>query len=319
MATSLKYATKQLIWSCCRHRRGHAKDIFLFSTRRGGSTLLMETIAANRGVRYIDQPFSLFTASRTHRNQLPHPPLSQFITLDQESERRVHDFVERLLSGDLSVNAPWEFWSPEFDFRTSRSVLKIVDAKPLIDWFGRQFDVHTVFSTRHPIPTSLSIMRNGWGLTAPAYLANEEYMLALSDRQTAFAHDVMRGRKELSKHVLNWGLENLIPVRLLPEREDWLYVSSERAATEPLQTVQLLAERLGLGDKDAMLARLTRPSRSTKRLHSETVATGASPAAIEGWRRHVTDDDIRDAMNILDTFEIPLYSDTNFNTAPSLR
>lgn len=303
-----RYAVKEALWLLGRHRPGPKRNICLFSTRRGGSTWLMEVIAANRGVRYVDQPFSLHHPAPGHIRRLPIPAQSQFTSLEGGEEERVRAFVEDLFAGRLHVNAPWEIWHPTFHWTTDRLVLKIIDAKPLIDWFDRTFDVHIVYSTRHPIPSALSVIRNDWALTAHAYLRDEAFVAAwLDEAQTALAWDLLRSGAPLQQHVLNWTLENLVPLRLLPKRPHWCYVSYEQATLDPAGTVAFLAERLDLPNRDRMMKQVQAASRSTRKLASTYDPERDAQGRLRAWRRHVSEEDERTAMHILEAFEIDLY------------
>lgn len=303
-----RYAVKEALWLLGRHRPGPGRDIALFSTRRSGSTWLMEVIAVNRGVRYSDQPFSLHHPSPGHARRLPIPARSQFTSLHGEDEARVRAFVAAVLDGSLSVNAPWELWHPAYHWRTDRVVLKIVDAKALIDWLDRTFPLHIVYSTRHPIPTSLSVIRNGWALTAQAYLLDPRFVEAwLTDEEVDDAWDVLRGGSPLEQHVLNWTLENLAPLRLLPDRPHWLVVPYEAATLDPAGTVDLLADRLDLPDRDRMHKQVRVASRSTRRLASTFDPAKEARERLRAWRRYVTEAEEDAAFEILDRFGVDLY------------
>lgn len=305
LSLAARYAVKEAIWLLGRHRRGAGKDIALFSTRRSGSTWLMELIAVNRGIRYSDQPFSLHHPAPGHARRLPLPARSQFTSLEGEDEERVCAFVAAILDGSLSVNAPWELWHPAYHWRTDRVVLKIVDAKPLIDWLDRTFALSVVYSTRHPLPTSLSVLRNGWGLTVQAYLEDPRFVAAwLTEDEVAYAWDLLRGGTPLEQHVLNWTLENLVPLRLLPERPHWLFVPYETATLDPEGTINLLADRLDLRDRDRMLKQRRVASRSTRRPAS---TFDPAPEWLRAWRRHVTAAAEEAAFRILDRFGVGLY------------
>jgi hypothetical protein len=311
-STPLKLACKQLakevVWLLSRHAPGAQKDICLFSSRRGGSTWFMEVIASNRGVRYIDQPFSLYRFSPGHLGRLPVRHHSQFASLPGRTEEQFSAFVRDLLAGTVQVNAPWEVWHPTFHWRTHRVVLKILAAKPLIDWFDRTFDVHIVYSTRHPIPTALSVMRNGWGLTVRSYLQDEQFASNhLNDRQLDYAWDLLRAGTPLQQHMLNWAVENLVPLRLLPKRPQWLYASYEEALLAPEETLERLETTLHLPDRDRMFRQIGTASRSTRKLVSATRAQDDARGALASWRKHVTEEDERVAFEVLDRFGIDLY------------
>jgi len=315
-----RYAVKEALWLLGRHRPGAARNIALFSTRRSGSTWLMEVVAVNRGIRYSDQPFSLHHPSPGHARRLPIPARSQFTSLEGEDEERVRAFVASLLDGSLSVNAPWELWHPTYHWRTDRVVLKIIDAKPLIDWFDRTFPLHIVYSTRHPIPTALSVLRNGWALTAQAYLQDPRFVEAwLTEDLVAYAWDVLRGGTPLEQHVLNWTLENLVPLRLLPERPHWLFAPYETATLDPAGTVDLLVNHLDLPDRKRMLKQARVASRSTRRLSSTFDPEEAARERLRAWRRHVTEPEEDAAFRILDRFGVGLYRRGEDLPAPARR
>lgn len=308
LSLAWRYAIKETIWLLSRHRPGPGKNIALFATRRGGSTWLMEVVAVNRGIRYIDQPLGLHRSAPGHIHRLPLRERSQFVSLEGEDEARVRAFVSALLDGSLAINAPWEPWHPTFHRRTDRVVLKILAAKPLIDWFDRTFNLHIVYSTRHPIPTALSILRNEWGLTAQAYLRDAHFAATYLDQpQLDFAWDVLRHGSPLQQHVLNWVLENLVPLRLLPQRPHWLYVPYEQTVLDPDGTIALLAENLDLPDVDRMRKQVHAASRSTRRLVSTYDPAEEARGRLRAWRRHVSEEEEREAMALLERFEIDLY------------
>ncbi|MEL7168871.1 MAG: hypothetical protein AAGN64_05930 [Bacteroidota bacterium] len=301
-------ALKETIWTWSRHEPGPDKDIAIFSTRRSGSTWFMELIAANRGVRYIDQPFSLHHPAPGHARELPLLSHSQFVELDPIERARVHSFLTRLLAGDLYVNAPWEPWHPTYHRRTNRSVLKIVDAKGLIDWIDEVFAPHILYSTRHPVPVALSVLRNGWPLTAQAYLRSPSFVERHLDAQTLdYCWRCLHEGTPLEQQVLNWGVENLEPLRLLGDRPHWTYIAYEDVVAEPERVTRHLADVLNLHDLDRMQAQVRRASRSTRRLKSTAHAQPDATERLSAWRRHVSADELRRAFDVLDRLGIDLY------------
>ena len=57
------------------------KPIFIFATRRGGSTLAMAMIASQPGVDFCSEPLTLWRA-HPHFGLLPHPRRGCFVDLD---------------------------------------------------------------------------------------------------------------------------------------------------------------------------------------------------------------------------------------------
>ncbi len=92
---------EELLWYLtCVHEQGSEPNILLFATRRGGSTFLMELIAANRGVRSIDQPFEVSSkfATAAQVADLPLFEDGQLSSLDERSARRLQSVTERIFS-----------------------------------------------------------------------------------------------------------------------------------------------------------------------------------------------------------------------------
>ena len=211
-------------------------------------------------------------------------------------------------SGEVVINAPTKFWKSNVDMKSNRLVLKITDAKPMIDWFDTNVDSQIVYLTRHPIPQSLSCIRNDWTLTVDAHLNDPAFVETnLSDVAVALAHDVMRGDNTLQQFVLNWALENVAPMRVLADRPAWVHVRYEDCVTNPEDTLALLADRLHLTDLDRMRGVLAQPSQSSRRSTEATradIEAGRGADTVTRWRDSIDDDDERRCNELLEAFGI---------------
>lgn len=302
---------KELLWYLtCDHEQGPEPNILLFATRRGGSTFLMELIGANRGVRSLDQPFEM-SATFPTAAQVADIPLfedGQLTSLDERSARRLQALTERIFEGKVVINAPSRVWRRDVERRSDRLVLKITDAKPLIGWFAETVPCDIVYLTRHPIPQSISCLRNDWTLTAGAYLRDDRFIEAnVSDGALALAHDVMRTGTPLQQFVLNWALENVTPMRLLPEHPGWLHVRYEDCVTRPDLMVETVARRLRLTDLLRMNATVNRPSVSSAMSTGETrrlIEEGQAADVVTRWRRGLDDGTEAWCNRLLETFGI---------------
>lgn len=311
LVRSLRATAREAVWfSLLRHRQGAEPNIALFATRRGGSTFAMEVIAANRGIRPLNQPLETQSRNLTMAQALEIPRFhqGQITSLDDDTAAAMQRLVERIFAGEVVINAPTKFWRPEVDLRSNRLVLKITDAKPVIDWFDTTFDVDIVYLTRHPIPQALSCLRNRWTLTVDAHLRDPAFVDAnLSDAALAAAHDVMAGGTALQQFVLNWALENVAPLRLLADRPAWTHIRYEDSVADPEGTLAVLADRLRLPDLDRMHATLTRPSQSSRRSTADTrraIETGRGAATVTRWRDDIDPDDEQAANTLLEAFGI---------------
>lgn len=315
---SLRATVKELVWLTVRHTPGDKPAIGLFCTRRGGSTWLMETIAVNRGVLPLNQPLELLTPNLTpyQYRRLPKLDRGQIVHPDPDQLEELRDYTDDLMAGRIRVNAPHRPWRPEFDRRTDRLLLKIVDAKPMMDWFTEHYDLDVVYLLRHPVPQALSCLRNGWQTTTRAYTGNEWYVEEVlgGGALKEYAERLDRDGTGLERFVVNWVVENLYPLRRLADRPEWLTLSYEECVVDRERTLETVAARLGLTDLDRMRAASERSSRSSGLSTDATLAAiraGDRDALVGGWRERTSAEDRDRAQAVLDRFGVGVYrSDT---------
>lgn len=291
---ALRSLIREMIWlATCDHRQGSKPNVLLFSSRRGGSTFVMELFGVNRGVRTLDQPFATVSRAMTSGQvaRVPRFRLGQLTSVNDEVQPALESMVADLFAGRLVINAPVKVWRRGTTWRSDRLVLKITDAIPIIDWFHHHVPAETVYLTRHPIPQALSCIRNGWNLTIDAHLHDDAFIEAnLSDSSLATAHDIARSGNDLQRFVLNWMLDNIAPLRLLADRPTWTHVRYEDCVTAPEVTLERLAHRLQLVDIDRMQSMVTRPSVSSHISTPETrqeIASGRAASQLTRWRSRV--------------------------------
>jgi hypothetical protein len=304
-ATARSLVREVVWWAACRHRPGPDRDICLFATRRGGSTWAMELIAANRGIRPMNQPLETLSRNLTLAQafEVPRYPLGQITSLDERQAEGLHRYLKRLFDGEVVVNAPVRFWRSGFERVSDRTVLKITDAKAVIDWFDHTLDVDIVYFTRHPVPQALSCIRNGWNLTTDAYLADAAFCERRLGTAEGRCRDLAAQGTELERWVLNWAVENMAPLAHLADRPHWTHVRYEDTVLRPEEELQRLAERLNLRDVVAMHRRLQKPSVSSHASSASTradIRRGDAGAVAYGWRKHVDAEDLVRSARVLE-------------------
>lgn len=311
---ALRATAKELVWLPVRHTPGEQRPICLFCTRRGGSTWLMETLGAARGMLPLNQPLEILTPNLTpyQYRRLPKFDRGQVVLPEADQEQALRAYVDDLLAGRIRVNAPHRPWRRDFHWRTDRLLLKIVDAKPMMDWFDATYDVDIVYLLRHPVPQALSCLRNGWDTTTLAYTRSRRFVdEVLGDPAlAAYAEEVDRDGSGLERFVANWVVENLAPLRVLADRPGWLVLSYEESVVDRERTLETVASRLGLTDLDRMRQASERSSRSSGMSTDATrdaIASGDHTALVGGWQQRLTADDVRRVQAVLDRFGVTVY------------
>ena len=310
---ALRSVVKEAVWAATSHTPGSKPDIGLFASRRGGSTWLMQVIGSAPGVRSLDQPFSVMTANLTpgHYRRIPKYPYGEIVSPAEDEFEALEAYVTSLLAGELPLNAPYRFWERGFERKTNRQVLKIVGAKSIIEWLDTRFGIQVVYVSRHPITQSLSCIRNGWTLTARAFLDNPRFVDAwLPGPVEARCHDLLSNGTELERFVMNWGLENMVPIRS-DRRDHWLNISYEHTALFPDATIELLDSRLDLGGVEILRSALNRPSRSSRLSTAErrsAMRRGDARELVESPLLRVDPKQRAAAMRILDDLGVAIYS-----------
>lgn len=265
------HTTKKLVDSILPdsiyYKQSSRPNILLFSSRRGGSSYLAGLISREPGMRFIDQPFDLNyydQRGKDIRNSyLPSQESSQFISLSVSQIGKVRSYMSLLLDGSLR-----DMSDPYFSPR-NRTILKICNASPLVDWFSEFPDVATIYLVRHPLAQALSVVRANWAMTSGAYLNNAKFAEKyLSSSQRRVGLRIAESGTHLEKAVLNWILENLYPLRH-SQRID-LTLTYEELVLFPRLAISLMAERLNLRAKSRMLKRVTAPSWSRQFSDTQT-------------------------------------------------
>jgi len=284
--------------------------ICILAARRGGSTLLADMFAAQRGVTLINEPFATFpghsNARRHLQRFLPEREHSQYFDLDTRETEQVRSYVQHLLRNELHTGLTRD---PINGLYADRICLKVLNATYLTDLFAQDFGMQCVAVTRHPAAQALSVIRQGWGFDVGSYFARKDFMRQhFSDAQMALAEQVISGNDRWQMAILNWVNDNVHPNRI--SQSHVTQVAYETLVAEPDSVISALAEAFGLDDTARMRAVVAKPSHSNMMSTQDTNASikaGDTQKILGGWQKKV-DDNMRDqAQHILDVFEVRRY------------
>lgn len=313
-----RHAVRQSMGRLARPGRPLEPPILISSTRRSGSTLLMEMICTQRGMWYADQPLDPWGV-HPDRERLPTHRRGVY------APGPTSDDADRILGylrdvGDLRtrVRGPWRVWTREFPLRVRRVVIKELNAKSLLPRMVDEGGFRCVYLLRHPIACALSVIRRGWGSVLPAYLESDWFREAVLGADRARACDeVARNGSDLDRYVLEWGLDNYVPLTM--ERRPFT-ITFEEIVTLPKPTCRAIAERLELADADRMRQRVHQPSRTSQPKASEEVRSSGPARRAASWSNRVSEPEAGRAMApLVDVLGLDAYAADDNVPAPSYR
>ncbi len=257
-------------------------NVLVFSNRRGGSTWLIELLSAEKRTKRVVEIFDTVLNANPYRRQLPRPVDGFFVDLDESDRQKLFSYFLDIESGRKVFNTQWKFWKDPFYFRYDRVIFKIFYAKNYIRELAQLSDARVIFQMRHPIPTSMSILKNDWPSAAPGFIRSPGFRSRLNLRQISVVEDVVQNGTDLERQVAGWFLENFIPMSLAPE-SNWLVLRYEDMVMQREQTISLLASELDLECADAALAQYRKPSYNA--FDSEEKIRRATPEELcHGWK-----------------------------------
>lgn len=294
-----------------RYKQGKELNIVVFANRRGGSTLLAEAININPGIWFVDEPFAYIEGHNSNTPQqrkfLKPKPNSIYLSVEKNEEAGIKHYVDGLLNAKLRQNGLLR--RPKKLLVADRSLLKILNAGPLIEWIVNNFDVLPIHFLRHPGAQALSVYRCGWEWSTPAFMQNPSFVQRfLTKEHLCLIHQIENTGGIVERGVLNWVLENLAQLQYSGKI---LRISYEDLIANTEMTIDALAEYLNLDSKETMkLQVLGRPSGSSGTSTKETIAAIKNKdysSIISSWQNEIDEGDLHASQRILDAFEIDCY------------
>ena len=293
------------------NRQGKAANIFLFATRRGGSTFLAEVLASEPGIWFANEPLGCFEALSGYKERikwLPLLPDSQFFDLLPNQERQLQEYINNLLVGGCPLLGSSS--RPKFPLIADRVLLKILNAPFLIDWFCNIKNSQVLFLSRHPAAQTLSVLRNKWPMSAYTYFAKPKFLSHyFTPEKIEFGQRILAEGTDWEKGILNWIMDTYVPLYLSSEKI--LRITYEELTLIPETVLEFLCKFLNLKDYKSICSRIKKPSgsshlstESTRRL----ITQGTRFGLISQWQTQISQEQASQAQIILERFEIDIYS-----------
>ncbi|MGQ0669029.1 MAG: sulfotransferase [Actinomycetota bacterium] len=262
--------------------------VFLAGHGRSGTTWIAEVVNHDGAYRSIHEPFhpGRLDATGGFRPRLYLRP--------EERDPTYLRPAEAVLSGRVR-----SLWGDKFNRAVlpRKRLIKEVRANLLLPWMHRQFpEMPIVFVLRHPcaVMSSQRKLAGSWEVDLARFL---DQPALVEDYLEPFVDEIARAESEFERRVFVWCIDNYVPLRHF--RPGDIHVTFyERCCVDPRAELGRLFALLGKPFGEDVLAHLRDPS-ATSRTDS-AIVTGED--LVNSWRRHVSDEELRRTVEILELF-----------------
>ncbi len=294
------------------HHQGDKKNIFLFSTPRGGSTWVMEILSSQPGMKYYDEPFSI---RRPNVQKVSRFKKWEDLMPEAEREEDIIQYLRELSNNKIGVMNPTPF-RKYWNFYTKRIVFKIHELEHLINPIKEKCNGQILYLLRHPIPTSLS--RNVLP-RLDLYLNSDFYTKKyLTPEKFIRIKNICETGSKLEQGVIAWCLENILPLKY-SDTSDWLFVTYEELLLKPYTVCHVMADKLELEREDLMLKAVDVPSVNidmsgthTKKILQDRDTERRRIKMFTKWKNTINDGEEERCFEIMDLFKIDAYTYNNY-------
>jgi sulfotransferase family protein len=270
---------------------------FLAGSGRGGTTWIAELINYNNDYRFIFEPFVArhVALARPFRNR-------QYMRPDDDRPEYLEP-ARQIVSGQLRNG-----WSDYYNRRVvaRRRLIKEIRANLFLKWLHGHFPgMPIVLLLRHPMAVASSRVYFKWNDDLDDFLLQDQLM---ADHLEPYRDVIKAVRDPFDKHILQWCVENSVPLRQFARGEIHL-AFYENFSADPRAEIGRLFDYLKKPVIDGVFDRIGKPSSQTWRKPGQPKPVKSDPDA---WRRHVPMDRQLAALEILKRFGL----DAIYSTEP---
>ena len=288
------------------HLNGNNEDVFIFSSRRSGSTWLMEALAHEKKMRLVNEPFGTKYISKSYLNK--RGDIDKYFYGGKLFEIHDSEQLQEYLSNPkyTRICSAYNILNGNHHFVTNRRVFKIIHANPVLDGLCDYIPHNPkIYLIRNPVPTILSLSK-GYPLQIGAFLKNKRFLSRLSQTQLKLIEDKMTTGTLLEKWAIEWSLDQLVPFEMVKEGS-LNVVSYEQLVTQPDEVFTYLKSHFNLKNTSRILKSIRIPSASTDPQRLKYLKTEALDNQLSDWRTRVTEQDAEKISNIVESFGIDFY------------
>jgi hypothetical protein len=259
----------------------HTKTVFIAGSGRSGTTWLSGLLNHDAAYREVFEPFhpgknARFQDFKSKQYLRPADRRDAFLTPAEEA-----------VTGRLRSR-----WSDRGGALVARRrLVKDIRANLLLGWLAENFPgMPIVLLMRHPCAVVSSRLALGWRDNLDETISQRELV---EDHLLPVEGRIRAARDPFERHLFLWCIDNFVPLRQFRPGEIQL-LFYENLVLEPEPELRRLFRFVGRDYDDRVLAKLGRPSRTSRR--------GEGIPSVDGWRGRVDEGLLEKAVEILSLF-----------------
>lgn len=260
--------------------------IFIAGTGRSGTTWLENLVNCDQNFRIMFEPFNNIYVK--HLRNWHH---RQYIRPQEENVVFKKD-AEKILSGDIRNQ-----WIDRYNKKriVSHRLVKDIRAHLSLKWIHTNFpQIPIVYLLRHPCAIAKSKLEQNWQTDLSVFLRQDNL---IDDYLYPFLSDISSAKTDFEKHIFLWCIENYVPLKQFKDKE-MLIVFYEDICNKPITEVNRISKYLKIDFKGDIREAISRPSE----LSQKTSAVVQGGSLLSSWRRSISQEQIKDAVDICKLF-----------------
>jgi len=273
------------------------KDLIIAGSGRSGTTWLLNIVSSLPGYRVVFEPFHE-KRCKEFFNFLPPRP---YLRVNENNEK-LKNYITNLLSKRIKnefIN------SRNKRFITYQTIIKFIRANLVLDWIYHNFHIPIIFIIRHPCAVVHSFMKLKWDDHLDDFLRQEKLMQDHLAPYENLIWDIKKQNKRHKKYATMWAIENSIVLKSLYFK-NWFFITYEELFLNRKIILNKLFQNLGY--KYTKKFEKVSYQKSSTAEEAEVIYESRKNA-LTGWTYELSNEMVKDILDIISKFGIELYCD----------
>ncbi len=285
-------------------------NIAVFSSRRSGSTWLIEILSRTpRTIRMVE-PFDVMFNDNPYAKTLPNTFGGHFFTDNKDQIGSIHNYLEDMLNGKKRLRTQWRPWQHNFHFFYDRIIFKFFYIKNFMFDILERYPLRGIFLLRHPVAASFSNLKLKWHCPLSDFLNSTLVVEKMLTReQVELCCHIQSEGTQLEKYTAAWFIEHKVPLSQLKTHAlpSLMTIKYEDLLINFDQTLDSMCEFLEIEETQLLKKGYKAPSWNSLGSENKILNSSAEELA-NGWRKIVDWDETPYLKELFSRFPTAGYS-----------